>query len=356
MNKKTFNNVWFIRLISLLFSIFLYIFVSSENAVPLRSIKNQEFASVNITETISNVPVYLGKTDGETFVSGVPETVDVRLTGPKSIINQVSSETLRVETEDLTDMPTGSKSIRYLVMDLPDEIDYQVTPSRTIVQISRRESVKKTIEYEVDPQAIAEGYQVSQVNLKPYEVTLTGTDKIIKEIDRVFINITSQDKQSKNFTGTYAIKIVDKNGNLLDVNANIMDIKAEVVVEPIVGDVSLNIVPQGEHHENFTYTYEFVDQNMVSIQGSADIQSLDVIVDVSSLTSSQTVIGRVDLPEGVELIGNSEIKVHVSLHALEADTQTDSEDQTTSQESDSSEESDQDHQATDSQTTEQTNE
>lgn len=95
---------------------------------------------------------------------------------------------------------------------------------------------------------------------------------------------------------------------------------------------------------------------MVSIQGSADIQSLDVIVDVSSLTSSQTVIGRVDLPEGVELIGNSEIKVHVSLHALEADTQTDSEDQTTSQESDSSEESDQDHQATDSQTTEQTNE
>lgn len=353
MNKKTFNNVWFIRLISLLFSIFLYFFVTSENSVPLRSIKNHEFASVNITETISNVPVYLGKTDGETFVSGVPETVDVRLTGPKSIINQVSSETLRVETEDLTDMPTGSKSIRYLVMDLPDEIDYQVTPSRTIVQISRRESVKKTIEYEVDPQAIAQGYQVTQVNLKPTEVTLTGTDKIIKEIDRVFINVTSQDPQSKSFTGTYAIKIVDKNGNLLDVNANIMDIKAEVIVEPLAEEVSLQIVPQGEDSENFTYTYEFVDRNTVSIQGPAGIDGLEVLVDVSALKSSQTVNGQVNLPDGVKLIGNPTIQVHVTLHPLDTGN---IESVDPGEETDNTTENTDGNASSDSQTTEQTNE
>ena len=317
MNKKGFNNIWFIRLISLLFSIFLYFFVSSENSVPLRAIKNQEFASVNVSETISNVPVYLGKTDGEMFVSGVPETVDVRLTGPKNIINQVSSESLRVETEDLTNMQTGSRSIRYLVMDLPKDIDYQVTPSRTIVQISRRESIKQTIEFDVDPQAIADNYQVKNVNINPKEVTLTGTDKIINEIDRVYINITSEDKQDKNFSGVYAIKIVDKNGNLLDVNANVVDVEVEVVVEPIPQEVSLNIISHGEDPGNFNYTYEFLDQDRIIIKQNSTVTQLPAHVDVSGLTQTATLIANIEIPEGVELIGEQEIKVNVIIEPLQ---------------------------------------
>lgn len=285
--------------------------------MPLRAIQNQEFASVNVTETISNVPVYLGKTDGETFVSGVPDTVDVRLTGPKSIINQVSNETLRVETEDLTKMQTGSKSIRYLVMNLPDEVDYQVTPSRTIVQISRRESIKLPIEYEIDPESIDENYQVDQVNLKTKEVTLTGTDKIIKEIDRVYINITSQEPQKQNFSGVYAIKIVDKDGNLLDVNANVVDIEVDVTLVPSTQEVSLNLLPQGENTGNFNYTYEFANQDFVVIKNNPNVHSINAIVDVSGLTGNATLIADLELPESVELIGQPKINVNVYLQPIQ---------------------------------------
>lgn len=317
MFKETnFNNVWFIRFVSLLISIFLYIFVASEKSVPLRAIQNQEFASVNVTETISNVPVYLGKTDGETFVSGVPDTVDVRLTGPKSIINQVSNETLRVETEDLTKMQTGSKSIRYLVMNLPDEVDYQVTPSRTIVQISRRESIKLPIEYEVDPEAIDPNFQVKQVDLKTKEVTLTGTDKIIKAIDRVYINITSEESQNQDFSGVYGIKIVDKEGNLLDVNANVVDIEVDVSLVPSTQEVSLNLLVQGENTENFTYTYEFADQDYVLINYNPNVHSINAILDVSGLTSDASLMAQLEIPDSVELVGQAEISVNVYLQPI----------------------------------------
>lgn len=321
MNKKTFTNIWVIRFVSLVFAIFLYFFVSSENAnVPLRGMQNQEFASVNVTETISNVPVYLGPTDGATFVSGVPETVDVRLTGPRNIINQVSSETLRVETESLTDMQPGSRAIRYLVKNLPENIDYQVTPSRTIVQISKRETLTKPVEYVIDKAALDKDYYIASVKVNPKEVTLTGNEEIIKQVDRVYINITSEAKMQKTFTGTYAIKIVDKADNLLDVNASQTDIKAEVTIVPIQKDVAINLLAKGEDTENYTYNYEFVGANKLAIASANPIQFINGIVDVTDMTESGVVNVALEIGKGMILVDPETIEVRAIIQPKSAES------------------------------------
>ena len=318
MDKNVFQNTWFIRIASLFFAIFLYIFVSSETAsVPIHVIKNQEYASVNVTETISNVPVYLGKTDPETFVSGVPEAVDVRLTGPKNIINQVTSETIRVETEDLRNVQTGSKAIRYLVTNLPEDVDYQVTPSRTIVQISHRKTVNVPVSYEVDPGAIDSKFEVVDVKINPQEVTLTGNDQIIDDVDQVFIKILSNEANKENFKGTYPIQIVDKDGNLLDVNASSSDIEVEVIVAPKgqTAKVSLNAV--GENRANFNYTYEFETTNEVKIRSLHRIPAVEGTVDVSGLTTDTSLPVKVNLPKGVKFIGEQLLSVYVRIIPVE---------------------------------------
>ena len=317
MNKNILKNAWFIRIISLFFSIFLYMFVASENAsVPIRVLQNQESASVNITETISNVPVYLGKTDGETFVSGVPETVDVRLTGPKNIINQVTSETLRVETEDLTNMQTGSRAIRYIVTNLPEDVDFQITPSRTIVQISRKKSVTLPIEYDIDPGAIDASAEIAEVILNPSEVTLTGNNEIIKKIDRVFINIISKETNSKDFSGTYALKIVDVDGKPLDVNANATNIKADVRLRSKSKDVTIDLYSKGENRQQYTYAYEFVTGNQVKVSGASDIDSISGAVDVNGMTKSGKVAIELELPSGVQLVNQTPVEVFVTVNPI----------------------------------------
>lgn len=326
MNKNVFQNIWFIRITSLFFAIFLYMFVSSETAsVPVHVIKNQEFASVNVTETISNVPVYLGKTDPETFVSGVPEAVDVRLTGPKNIINQVTSETIRVETEDLTNAQTGSKAIRYLVTNLPEEVDYQVTPSRTIVQISHRKTINVPVTYDIDDGAIDRQFEVTSVELNPQEVTLTGNDKIIDDVDRVYIKIMSNEANNSDFKGTYPIQIIDKEGNLLDVNASVSDIEAEVIVKPKAQRSKVSLSPLGEDRQNFTYSYEFETTNEVGIRSKNRIPAVEGTVDVSGITSDTLLPVEINVPNGAELIEEQLLSVYVRIVPVEISERTQSE-------------------------------
>ena len=123
MKESIFDNIWFVRIISLAFALFLYAFVSSENSDQFQAISNQQFASIETSETISNVPVYLGEHDEDVFVSEMPESVTVKLTGPRNIITQVTVEDFIVQTEDIRGIDTGRQTIRLIAIGLPEEIE-----------------------------------------------------------------------------------------------------------------------------------------------------------------------------------------------------------------------------------------
>lgn len=315
MKKTAFDNKWFLMFISLVCAVFLYAFVSTENTnMSMRIARNQEFASVNVTETISNVPVYLGETDENTFISDLPEKATVRLTGPRNIINQVTGDTIRVQTESLVGVPPGSRTVRLEVIGLPEDVEYQTTPSRVIVQVSKRETVTLPVEYEISEELVAAGYQVSDVRLNIPEVTLSGTSEAIEKLDRVYIKITSNQPKSESFVDTYPLKIVDQAGDLLDISANKTEIEATVDIEPLEQTASLNVLAQGESSQ-YQYQYQLVQFSEVSVQASHPISTLDVLVDVSNMTESGTVLGQIQIPANVTYNGPYDVEVHVDIQA-----------------------------------------
>ena len=86
-NSRWYDNKWFLRIASLVFAVFLYGMVQASSP-SVTSLSNlQQVVSVDTTETISNVPVKLGKHDDDIFVSQLQETVTVTLTGPKNIVS-----------------------------------------------------------------------------------------------------------------------------------------------------------------------------------------------------------------------------------------------------------------------------
>ena len=253
MNRGLFENKWAVRLISLIIAIFLYIFVASENnAFVFQSAANQQFASINVTETIDNVPVTVGEIPENTFISGLPESVQVRLTGPRNVINQVLEKEITVQTEDLTDIPSGTQQIQFIISDLPDTVDYQVTPSRRYVKISQLEEITAEIEYEIDPNAIQDGFNVESVSLNPQEIQLTGDVETIQQIDRVYITITNPQPANRSFSGSYVLQIVNANGEVLDVNSNVSEIEAKVEVVQPQSEVGMHIIPFGEDQAMYT--------------------------------------------------------------------------------------------------------
>lgn len=323
-NKWT-DNIWFVRIIALFFAIFLYAFVASENN---RFDIQPSNASINVTETISNVPVQLGPVDDDVFVSNLQENVSLRVTGPQNIVTQVLAQDLYVVTEDLRGSEMGQQQVR---LEMPDEleesgVEYQITPSRVIVDLDRLASTEVDIQYDIEDGFIGEGYEVANVTLEPATVMLTGRESTIEDIDRASVKITSPEPVTETFTREIPIEIRDSANNLLDVNANITHTTVTVEITPIaepVANVSLNIV--GENPEAYNYTYTLVGADQVTLEGDAsiinNINQVTATLDVSNITNSGTFPATIQIPDGVNGVTPQTVDVSVTVTPVEINSQ-----------------------------------
>ena len=311
-----YDNKWFLRIISLFFALMLFVGIRGSNrATSSNTMTNS--ASLETTETISNVPVQLGKHDADIFVSQLQETVSVTLTGPRNIVTSLASSDLVVTTEDLTGVSTGSRTVRLEMANLPEGVKYQINPSRVVVQISRKKTITMPIEYEVAQGAIANGSEVGGVTLSTAEVELNGTEETIDRVARVYIKIATTTPQSKSFAGKYKLQIVDKDGKLLDVNASPSEIEAKVAVKaPDSQLVDLTVSGTGEDSK-YSYQYHLSEGTQATVQGNSAVisrlKSLHVTVDVTGIRNSTTVMGQVEVPEDVTLLSNAQVQVAVTV-------------------------------------------
>lgn len=322
MRKKLFDHNWFVAIVSLAFALILATFISQEENMSFRAGLNQDSASVDITDTISNVPVYVGEKNPDDFVSGLPETVTIRLTGPRNVINQVTGQDLKVQTEDLSNLDTGTHTVRLVVKDLPKDIDYQVTPSRVVIQIAKRESIKMPIEYEIQPDTIAEGYSINRVTINPSQVTLTGKQETIDLVDRVVVKISTNEPATESFTRNYVVQILDAEGNMLDVNSSDSEVSVQVQLDHSdTKEVDIELSSTGEDNNRYHYGYRFTDTSKVVLQGEKNaldkIDSVVAQVDVSNLTQDATLNAKLKLPEGISSDVTS-IPLHVAVKKLDS--------------------------------------
>lgn len=323
-NNKWTDNIWFVRIISLFFAIFLYAFVASENN---RFDIQPSNASINVTETISNVPVQLGPVDDDVFVSNLQENVSLRVTGPQNIVTQVLAQDLYVVTEDLRGSEMGQQQVRLeMPSDLEESgVEYQITPSRVIVDLDRLASTEVDIQYEIEDGVVAEGYEIGNVSMEPATVVLTGKESTIEKIDRASVKISSDEPVTETFTRDIPIEIRDSANNLLDLNANITNTRVTVEVRQIadpLANISLNIT--GENPENYNYEYALVGSDQVTLEGDAsiinNINQVTATLDVSGITTSGTFPATIQIPDGVSSVAPQTIDVSVTITPVETNS------------------------------------
>ena len=323
-NSRWYDNKWFLRIASLVFAVFLYGMVQASSP-SVTSLSNlQQVVSVDTTETISNVPVKLGKHDDDIFVSQLQETVTVTLTGPKNIVSSLASGNLVVQTEDLTGIETGQQTLKLEIPGLPDSVKYQINPSRVVVQVARRKTLTVPVEYEIEEGTIASGMEVGNVTLNPSQVELTGNEENINKVKRAYVRISNTTAHNRTFTGKFKLQVVDADNKLLDVNANVSEVEAHVELNAQQRKtVNLVVAAQGESN-SYRYQYQLVDASQIALQGSAsvleNIRNIKVNVDVSNLTSSATLKGQLELPEGVTANLSGPVSVAVTVTPITTDT------------------------------------
>lgn len=233
---KILNRPHFLIYLSLIIAVVLFLLIDSK----VISLVETE------AEVITNVPVVVQYNEEAYVVEGVPETVDITITGRKSDIylaKQLGEYEVILDLSDYTPSDTPYK-VYFTYSKSIDSLSYQLSPEYVQVTIKNKESQVTSISYDLlNIDALDSRLSVESVTLDKTEVVVKGGSDALAEIASVKALI---DLEQQNFTeaGTYDISNVelaayDSHGNRL----NNIEIVPETISATIVLDSYSRTVP-----------------------------------------------------------------------------------------------------------------
>lgn len=240
---KLLNRPHFLIYLSLFLAVIMFILIDTK---VINLVKTE-------AEEIRGVPVVVKYNEEAYVIEGVPDTVDITLTGRKSDIylaKQLGEYEVILDLSEYTPSDTPYK-VYFTYSKSIDSLTYKLDPSYVQVTIKNKESQVKSISYDLlNLNALDSKLSVKSVTLNKSEVVVKGGSDALDDIASVKALIDLE-KQKFTEAGTFDIDNVelvayDSKGNKLK-NIEIVPgtISATVVLESYSKTVSLAIETTG---------------------------------------------------------------------------------------------------------------
>ena len=294
-----------VRIISILFAVFLWFFVL-DSTNPIIS------TDLNIPLRVENEDV-LKEKDIVIKNANFPRTVTISLKGRQDKVNRINSAEIEavVDLDKVSDVTTGFLYVE--VYGIPRGVSFEsVTPR--VVNFGLEKIGENPYPVEIvttgDPK---ENYKVIGVSVSPQTVSIEATDTIINSIGQVkaFADITGIKSES---ILNLMCKVYDRNGNeMLEFdNKFSVEVKVEVAKE-----VSIIPVVKGKPMKDFVDGVQKASPSKALITGPSNvIDEIDSLkteaLDIENLNESITKITNIVVPSGVSLV-NTQKTVYVSV-------------------------------------------
>jgi YbbR domain-containing protein len=314
-DDKFLENKWVVRGLSFVISLLLFAYVYSENYGWSTSTSNSSI-STSKRETISNVPIQVNIDTDEYFISGLPETVVLTMTGPESLLVQtISAADYRIVTEDLDELGPGNHTIQLTVENLSNEIDYAITPSRVNVVIEERVAIESPVEVFFDESLVDPLYLAGVPELSVDTVTLTGPASTISRVDSVYVTVAAENGLTNTVNMNTVVQVVDADGNKLNVSVDPQEISVRIPISLYGKEVPLVIQQIGVPLEGKIYTIEVDGESSVTLTGDkavlAEIDEVILPVSVTGVESNTTQTLTIPVPNDTLTATPTTIKVNI---------------------------------------------
>lgn len=311
------------KVISVLIAILLFTFVNVENQTRFQSTEPTDGASISGSEIISNLPIEVNVDSERYFVSGIPDSATVRIEGPQAILFQtVATQNFTIVTPDLNELGVGSHSVELNTKGLSSDIKSSVSPGVVNLTIEEKEVREFDLSIEIDEDLdLAKGHEISEPSLSQETVTLSGAASTMQKIERVLVELSSEEVEIKNdILSSAQVLVFDEKGSLLDVNASPQ--RVEILAPVVRTHKELPIVLEEGEGKVTGYSYELSlatdeDESLI-VHGDpkaiSELSNFVIDVDFNNLTESSLVnipIGK--LPEGIEEVDRDEIEVLIEV-------------------------------------------
>lgn len=278
---KMMDNPWFLRIMALLLAFLLFFTVKSDDEAA------DSAGNGTVTEEIEDVALEVFYDDTNLMVSGLPETVDLTISGPTSIVQttrQLKDFTLFVDLRNLT---LGEHQVPIQTENLSEELRVQISPAFIDITIEERVTQEFRIDPEINERLLAEGFVLKGITAEPKTVSVTGPKSVIDAISFVKATVTGEAGLDDSFTTEARVRVL----------ANDLTKLENVTIEPEAVEVAVDIE-------------EYSKEVPVSIEANGDPQA-GVTIDL--LTPSRETVKISGPPSVVDALTEFVVKVNAGV-------------------------------------------
>ncbi|GAB3066638.1 YbbR-like domain-containing protein [Salinicoccus sesuvii] len=290
---------WGLRFVALLLALFM--FLSANNVFDELLYTDQNVAE---TEVVDALPVEILYDEETQYVSGAPEQVNVQLYGNTSNVKRLqTTRDLRVVL-DLRNRNLGEYEEHFTVEGLPDNVTAEVVPETANVNI--QEMVTRTFEVqaEVSDSRVGPNHTLESVQIEPQTVTVMGGESQMNRIQYVRATLEDNSRITQNRVDEAEVSAFDTQFNKLDVRIDPAHVRVEIDVEERSKEVSVSYEVDGSVADGYVLNDVALNYDTIEVFGTeevlAEIDEINVVVDVAGMKSSATKDVGIDIPEGVD--------------------------------------------------------
>ena len=306
MTKKS-----FLVVISFILTMALFVYASESSP-------SRQSAAVSIqttSNTIGNVPVYVDMDSQLYTVTGLPESVTLRIEGSSSSLLAVAGNaSYRVKTPNLNELGTGKHMITLQVTGLPSGVKGTVSPETVEIMIEKKATVELPVSVNVNRSNLPGAYKSGQALVSPARVTISGPESLINQVENVLATVTVPENTKADYTSSVAVQALDATGKPLALKVEPEQVQVRVPITTNSKKVPLVLTSTGSAGSQYTYQLKS-DIKEVTILGAQEVldrlTAIPVVVDVSKMTKTTTQAVKLTVPTGVDSVTPENISVEV---------------------------------------------
>lgn len=310
---KLIDNPWLLRITALVLAVLIFFSVR-----PSGNENDIDSTSSGVKEVLlEDVPVELSYDDTNFVVTGVPQTVKVKIEGPIGIVITTQTGRNFKVVVNVKDKPSGEYSIRYEPEGFSDKLNVTVDPRTVKVNVEERITKDVSVEPEINENQLAEGKYVKSMTTEPQTVTVSGAKSAIDSISYVKATASAEKGVEKTFEKTAGVKIFDRDLNILNVDVEPKTVKVRVDIGDYSREVPVVVNQKGKPAKGYAVNSLTPKVNKILIYGSKSnidhIQQVTVDADVTDLKKSTTIEGKLQQPKGVTSMSMNSMSVSAKI-------------------------------------------
>ncbi|GBG95132.1 hypothetical protein LFYK43_15910 [Ligilactobacillus salitolerans] len=316
---QVFNSKIAYSLISLLFTVFLFVYVNSEQ---LSGGNNQSGTSISLMKntraTVKKSP-NLNYDSDKYYVSGAPQTVKVTLIGPSGLVKSAENTGNFQVNADLSGLKTGTHTVQLKTSGLSSELSSRVSPSSIKVKISKRAEATLPVQVRYDSAKIADGYAAGAATSSRQTVKVVGAKKDIKKIDSVVADVDLDKDAKKSTTKNVMLRAISSSGKQLDVTISPETARVNIPIYLASSDkkVPLKLVADGSGVDGKKYSLSSKTK-YATLTGTKDalkkIDELEVPVSLAGVSDDQQrTISLASNRSGVTKVSPASVQVSIKV-------------------------------------------